>query len=58
MNVFIQKTLSVAKKSLSKVKDTHSIDIYLRLRRFMFRKKWPGNTDIFDSAVEKAFTTS
>jgi len=58
MNTFIQKTIAVAKKSLSKGKDTHSIDIYLRLRRFMFREKWPEKTHMFDCAVEKAFTTS
>jgi hypothetical protein len=48
---FISKTIEVARKAI-KEKSIHDADRYLRVRRFMFRKLYPGNDQYFVDSIK------
>lgn len=47
MNKFLNKTIKTAKKHLLEGKDPRDVDRYLRVRKFMFDREFPGETARF-----------
>jgi len=53
MEEFISKTIEVARKAIREKSVAHA-DRYLRVKRFIFRKQYPGNDHYFVEQVKAA----